>query len=277
MAEAHPVTGQLFDSPVPPGTGWPGDPAQPTTAVAHDARQVRELALEATLAELDARVSVCRACRRLVAWREEVATTGRRASFARQPYWGRPVASLGPADAPIYVVGLAPAANGANRTGRMFTGDRSGDWLWAALYRAGLAMQPTSLHAGDGQGLRGVRMGASVRCAPPANKPTTAEQAACLPWIARELDLVRPRVLLALGGIAWRTVLRLARDAGWQVPRPAPHFGHGAQALLTRPDGGQVTLLGSYHPSQQNTFTGRLTEEMLDQVLARAKALGGLP
>ncbi|WP_172192853.1 uracil-DNA glycosylase [Actinomyces faecalis] len=276
MPDAHPVTYQLFTSPVPPGTGWPGDPATPTTPVARTLQQVKDLARQASLCEVDALVSVCRACPRLVSWREEVATTGRRASFAHQPYWGRPVPSFGPGDAPIYVVGLAPAANGANRTGRMFTGDRSGDWLWAALYRAGLAEQSDSLHAGDGQGLRGVRMGAAVRCAPPANKPTTAEQATCLPWIARELELVQPRVLLALGGIAWTTVLRLARGAGWQVPRPAPRFGHGAESRLLRPDGDAVILLGCYHPSQQNTFTGRLTEEMLDEVLARAKALSGL-
>jgi uracil-DNA glycosylase family 4 len=212
-----------------------------------------------------------------VAWREKVATTGRRASFAHEPYWGRPVPSVGPADARIYVVGLAPAANGANRTGRMFTGDRSGDWLWAALHRAGLARLPDSRCAGDGQGLSGLRMGAAVRCAPPGNKPTASERAACLPWIARELELLDGvRVLLALGGVAWDTALRVVRGAGWGAPRPKPRFGHGAEARLTGPDGRAVLLLGSYHPSQQNTFTGRLTEDMLDAVMARAKTAAGL-
>ena len=226
------------------------------------------------LSALDARVTVCRACDRLVAWREEVARTGRRASFAHEPYWGRPVASVGSADARIYVVGLAPAANGANRTGRMFTGDRSGDWLWAAFHRAGLATSPTSTAAGDGQRLTGARMGAAVRCAPPDNKPTTVERATCAPWLAREIALMpEVKVLLALGGIGWGAVLRVTREAGWVLPRPQPRFGHGATAELTRPDGRAVTLLGSYHPSQQNTFTGRLTEAMLDEVLATAKRL----
>lgn len=277
VSDAHPLTGQFFDSPVPPGTGWPGDPADASTPVARGPAGAARLAARADLPALDARVSVCRACPRLVAWREKVATTGRRASFAHEPYWGRPVPSVGPADARIYVVGLAPAANGANRTGRMFTGDRSGDWLWAALHRAGLARLPDSRCAGDGQGLSGLRMGAAVRCAPPGNKPTASERAACLPWIARELELLDGvRVLLALGGVAWDTALRVVRGAGWGAPRPKPRFGHGAEARLTGPDGRAVLLLGSYHPSQQNTFTGRLTEDMLDAVMARAKAAAGL-
>ena len=184
------------------------------------------------------------------------------------------MASVGAADARIYVVGLAPAANGANRTGRMFTGDRSGDWLWAAFYRAGLATSPTSTAAGDGQRLTGARMGAAVRCAPPANKPTTVERTTCAPWLAREIALMpEVKVLLALGGIGWGAALRVTREAGWTLPRPQPRFGHGATAKLTRPDGRPVTLLGSYHPSQQNTFTGRLTEAMLDEVLETAKRL----
>ena len=243
--------------------------------MARSATDVAHLADSSSdLPELDARITVCRACDRLVAWREEVARTGRRASFAHEPYWGRPVASVGPADARIYVVGLAPAANGANRTGRMFTGDRSGDWLWAAFHRAGLATSPTSTAAGDGQRLVGARMGAAVRCAPPANKPTTVERATCAPWLAHEITLMpEVKVMLALGGIGWGAVLRVTREAGWALPRPQPRFGHGATAELTRPDGRPVTLLGSYHPSQQNTFTGRLTEPMLDEVLATAKRL----
>ncbi|MDU0348936.1 uracil-DNA glycosylase [Actinomyces sp. MRS3W] len=273
----HPITGEFFDSPVPPGTGWPDDPADPDTPVAACADDVERLANGTILADLDARVSVCRACPRLVAWREEVATTGRRAAFAHEPYWGRPVPSLGPDDARIYVVGLAPAANGANRTGRMFTGDRSGDWLFAAFHRAGLARLATSQAAGDGQALMGVRMGAAVRCAPPANRPTATERATCAPWLTREVSLLpRVRVLLALGGIAWDTTLRTVRDSGWDAPRPKPKFGHGAQARLTRPDGREVVLLGCYHPSQQNTFTGRLTADMLDAVLDTAKYLAGL-
>lgn len=278
MSDPHPITGQPFESPVPPGTGWPGDPADASTRVARSAAGVARMAAAVrTLDVLDAEVSVCRACPRLVAWREQVATTGRRAAFADQPYWGRPAPSIGPAGARIYVVGLAPAANGSNRTGRMFTGDRAGDWLWGAFHRAGLAALPTSEHAGDGQELLGARMGAAVRCAPPLNKPTTGEKGTCLPWIARELALMSElRVLVALGGIAWDTALRVARGAGWEVPRPKPAFGHGAEAELVRPDGVPVVLLGSYHPSQQNTFTGRLTEPMLDAVLERAKELAGL-
>lgn len=220
MADPHPITGAFFDSPVPPGTGWPDDPATATTPVARSAADVARLAgASSDLPALDARITVCRACDRLVAWREEVARTGRRASFAREPYWGRPVASVGTTDARIYVVGLAPAANGANRTGRMFTGDRSGDWLWAAFYRAGLATSPTSTAAGDGQRLIGARMGAAVRCAPPANKPTTGERTTCAPWLAREIALMpEVKVLLALGGIGWGAALRVAREAGWSLP-----------------------------------------------------------
>ncbi|MBM6980356.1 MAG: uracil-DNA glycosylase [Actinomyces succiniciruminis] len=276
MPDPHPLTGALFDSPVPPGTGWPEDPADADTPVARDADEVRRLAAEADPATLNARISVCRACPRLVAWREEVATTGRRAAFAHEPYWGRPAPSLGPVDARIFVVGLAPAANGANRTGRMFTGDGS-DWLFAAFHRAGLASLPTSRAAGDGQRLISLRLGSAVRCAPPANKPTTVEKSTCLPWITRELELLgQVRVVLALGGIAWDTALRVVRESGWAVPRPKPRFGHGARAELTRPDGQTVVLLGSYHPSQRNTFTGRLTADMLDAVLSTAKELAGL-
>lgn len=277
MADPHPLTGQLFESPVPPGTGWPGDPATASTPVARTSAGVARLARTRDLAELDARVSVCRACPRLVAWREEVATTGRRAAFADQPYWGRPAFSLGPADAPIYLMGLAPAANGSNRTGRVFTGDRSSDWLWAGLHRAGLASRGTSEAAGDGTAPINVRIGGAVRCAPPGNQPSTAEKTTCRPWITRELELLPElRVILALGGIAWTTAVQVARASGWTVPRPAPRFGHGAEAMLARPDGTPVTLLGSYHTSQYNTSTGVMTVEMLDAVLARAKELARL-
>ncbi|QDO89749.1 uracil-DNA glycosylase [Ornithinimicrobium ciconiae] len=269
--DPHPLTGQEFPSPVPPGTGWPGDPATADTAVARTATQVARLASRAqTTAELDAMVTVCRACPRLVDWRESVATTGRRASFAAQPYWGRPAAGFGPAGAPVLVVGLAPAANGANRTGRMFTGDRSGDWIYAALHRGGFATQASSEHAGDGLELQGIRIVSAVRCAPPQNKPTTAEKATCAPWLHRELELAEPtlRSILALGSIGWDATLRTVREMGWVVPRPKPKFGHGATAELTTPHGRTVRLVGSYHVSQQNTFTGKLTEAMLDEVIA---------
>jgi uracil-DNA glycosylase family 4 len=236
------------------------------------------LALSATddLAELDARVSVCRACPRLVDWREEVALR-KRASFADQPYWGRPIAGWGAADPSVLIVGLAPAANGGNRTGRIFTGDRSGDWLFASLHRVGLARQATSVHAGDGQALIDARMAAAVRCAPPDNKPTPVERDTCAPWIQQELRLVAPsvRAVVCLGSFGWAAALKALRGAGYAVPRPLPKFGHGVEVPLTGP--GDLTVLGCYHPSQQNTFTGRLTEDMLDAVFARAQELAAGP
>ena len=268
----HPVTGQLFESPAPPGAGWPGDPATPATPVARTALQVERLAARAgSIAELDAAVSVCRACPRLVQWRETVATEGKRASFADQPYWGRPGPGFGDPQPQILVVGLAPAANGTNRTGRMFTGDRSGDWIYAGLHRAGYASQPTSTHSGDGQSLTAVRIVAAVRCAPPANKPTPVERHTCGHWLDRDLALAAPglRSMLALGAIAWDATLASARRLGWTVPRPGPRFAHGGETPLTTNAGRPIRLLGSYHVSQQNTFTGRLTEVMLDEVLAR--------
>jgi uracil-DNA glycosylase family 4 len=268
----HPVTGQLFGSPVPPGTGWPGDPASSDTPVAHTRDEARLLAASAgTLTELNALVSVCRACPRLVAWREEVAVRQRRAAFADQPYWGRPGPSFGDPEAQVLIVGLAPAANGTNRTGRMFTGDRSGDWLYAALHRAGFASQPGSWASGDGLELTGIRITASVRCAPPANRPSPEERATCGAWLDRDLALAAPRLrtLLALGSIAWDATLASARRLGWDVPRPKPRFGHGAEAELTTGPGHDVRVVGSYHVSQQNTFTGKLTAQMLDEVLAR--------
>ena len=274
MAELHPhpLTGQLFASPVPPGTGWPEDPAAPDTPVAARASSVRRLAASANgLGELEARVSVCRACPRLVDWREEVARTGRRA-YLGQPYWGRPIAGWGDEAAWLLVIGLAPAAHGGNRTGRVFTGDRSGDWIFAALHRAGWAARPTSEVAGDGQTLTGVRIAAPVRCAPPDNKPLPIERDTCAPWFDRELTLLQPSltVMFALGGFAWEAALAAARRQGWTVPVPRPKFGHGAEVLLKRPDGKAIRLVGCYHVSQQNTFTGRLTEPMLDAVLAQA-------
>jgi uracil-DNA glycosylase family 4 len=272
--DPHPVTGVRFESPVPPGSGWPGDPATAATPVARSAAQADALACTSPdVAELDARVSVCRACPRLVEWRENVATEGRRASFADQPYWGRPGPGFGDPAAPVLVVGLAPAANGTNRTGRMFTGDRSGDWLYAALHRAGYASQPRSWASGDGLVLHGIRIIAAVRCAPPANKPTTLEKVACAHWLDRDLELAAPglRSVLALGSIAWDATLGSARRLGWDVPRPKPRFGHAAEATLTTPDGRAVRLVGSYHVSQQNTFTGKLTEAMLDGAIARLR------
>ncbi|HKC28986.1 MAG TPA: uracil-DNA glycosylase [Jatrophihabitans sp.] len=260
--------------PVPPGSGWPGDPATPRTAVAHSATDVDRLAKSArTLHELNARASVCRACPRLVAWREQVATEKRRA-FADQTYWGRPVASFGPEDARILVVGLAPAAHGANRTGRMFTGDRSGDWLYASLHRVGLANQPTSVSADDGLQLRGVRISAPVRCAPPANKPAPDERDACRPWLVRELQLLWPnlRVVVVLGAFGWAALWPTLRAAGIAAPLRPPAFGHGVEAEA---DG--RTVLACYHVSQQNTFTGRLTAPMLDAIFTRAATLAGLP
>jgi uracil-DNA glycosylase len=261
---------------VPPGTGWPGDPATPETPVATTPAQVRRLARSAPLDELDARVSVCRACPRLVRWREEVAQT-KRAAYRDETYWGRPVPGWGSPTPRILIVGLAPAAHGANRTGRVFTGDRSGDWLFASLHRVGLARQATSTYADDGQELIGARMVATVRCAPPQNLPTVAERDTCAPWIEAELGLLAEhvRVVVALGGYGWDATLRSYGAIGWDVVRPKPRFGHGAEARLVR-SGQEVLLLGCYHPSQQNTFTGRLTEPMLDAVLGRAAALATL-
>jgi uracil-DNA glycosylase len=277
----HPATGQAFASPVPPGTGWPGDPSSSDTPVADAPDAVRRLARSAAdLAELEARVAVCRACPRLVAWREQVAVEKRRA-FAADPYWGRPLPGWGDEQAWLLVVGLAPAAHGGNRTGRIFTGDRSGDWIFAALHRAGFATQPHSLHSADGQQLVGVRMAAPVRCAPPANKPTPAERDTCAPWFDREVALLEPtlRVVLALGGFAWEVFLAAAGRIGWTLPATVgsgrPRFAHGASVVLERPSGQAVALLATYHVSQQNTFTGRLTEAMLDDVLARARQAGG--
>jgi uracil-DNA glycosylase family 4 len=267
-----------FPSPVPPGAGWPGDPATAATPVAHNKDDVRRLAVAAVaepygqgLHALSAQESVCRACPRLVAWREEVAVTKRKA-YAAEPYWGRPIPGWGAEQPAILVLGLAPAAHGGNRNGRIFTGDRSGDWIFAALHRAGLATRATSVHAADGQELIGARMVAAVRCAPPGNAPTPEERNTCGPWLDAELALVRPyvRVVVVLGGFAWQVALGALARAGREIPRPRPRFGHGAETRLD-----DLTLLGCFHPSQQNTFTGKLTEPMLDAVLSRAVDLAG--
>ncbi|QJW35394.1 uracil-DNA glycosylase [Cellulosimicrobium protaetiae] len=254
-----------------------------------------------TLAALDARLVECRACPRLVAWREHVADV-KRASFRDDDYWARPVPGFGDERAGILVVGLAPAAHGANRTGRMFTGDRSGDFLFASVHRTGLANQATSVSADDGLLLTGIRVTAPVRCAPPDNKPTPEERHRCGPYLAREVELLGDtvRVAVVLGGFGWQALLSTLAEQGWDVPRPRPRFAHGAEVTLLRAapppaggaatggpgrepaDGGHaapeqtLTLLGCFHVSQQNTFTGRLTPQMLDDVLLRARDLAGL-
>jgi uracil-DNA glycosylase len=220
------------------------------------------------LAELNAEVTACTKCPRLVEWRQRVARE-KRASFADWTYWGRPVPGWGDPAARILVVGLAPAAHGGNRTGRIFTGDRSGDWLFASLYRCGLANQSTSEHRDDGLQLEDVYISAVVKCAPPANKPTIDERDTCLPYLVRELQLLpHVRAIVALGSFGWDGALRAWELAGNPRPRPRPRFGHLAETKL-----GEITLIGSYHPSQQNTFTGKLTEEMTDAVFRRARSL----
>jgi len=265
---------------------------------------------EAALAQLNREVVQCRACPRLVAWREKVAQE-KRASFADEEYWGRPVPSFGDPDAGVLVVGLAPAAHGANRTGRMFTGDRSGEWLYRALHRAGFANRPDSVARNDGLTLTDVWITAGVRCAPPANRPTPGERKRCRPFLERELDILLPRLrcIVALGGFAFDHTLRLLRDRGLPVPSPKPRFGHGVEVPVTvNQDEGEtsrapsapstsspaswrdpasqrddvsrrdpasraVHLLASYHPSQQNTFTGTLTEEAFDAIWTRAREI----
>jgi uracil-DNA glycosylase family 4 len=220
-----------------------------------------------SLDRIGADIAVCSRCPRLVGWRQEAAAEPP-LRFRGAEYWARPVPGFGDARARLLVLGLAPAAHGGNRTGRVFTGDRSGDWLYRALHRAGFASQATSVARGDGQSLRDCYVTVAVRCAPPDNRPTTDERDRCQPFLAREISaLDRMRVIVALGGFAWAAALRVLRERGNALPSPRPRFGHGVEALV-----GDVTLLGSYHPSQQNTFTGRLREEDLDAVFARARA-----
>ena len=228
----------------------------------------------AALAELDARLVDCRACPRLVAWREQVARE-KRAAFRDETYWGRPVPGFGPADAALLIVGLAPAAHGANRTGRMFTGDRSGAVLFAALHAVGLASRPTALHAHDGLQLRGTRITAPVHCAPPDNAPTPQERARCSAWLRAELALLQPRAVVVLGAFGWQALLPVLAGAGWEVPRPRPRFGHGAHVALPGPHG-PLHVFGCYHVSQQNTFTGKLTPAMLEDVLRAAAQAAGI-
>lgn len=228
---------------------------------------VRRLAgRAASLDDLDDGVACCRACPRLVAWREKVAVE-KRASFAADTYWGRPAPGFGPVDARIAVLGLAPAAHGANRTGRVFTGDRSGDWLFASMHRTGLANQALSVNADDGLALIDTRIVAAVRCAPPENKPTPAERDTCQPWLVRELELIRPtlKVVVVLGGFGWAALWPALEAIQIKTPKPRPKFGHGVEI-----DVAGLTILGCFHPSQQNTFTGRLTEPMTDGIFQRA-------
>jgi uracil-DNA glycosylase family 4 len=224
-----------------------------------------------SLESLKEEIVGCVRCPRLVEWREKTAANPPR-RYLGQDYWGRPLPGFGDPGARIVLVGLAPAAHGGNRTGRMFTGDRSGDWLYAALHRARLANQALAVSRDDGLRLDDAYITAVNRCPPPANKPTPAERDNCLPYLVRELELLeRARVVVTLGSYAWDGTLRAMRERAVEVPRPKPRFGHGAEATA-----GPYTLLGCYHPSQQNTFTGKLTEPMLDSVFARARELAGI-
>jgi uracil-DNA glycosylase len=221
-----------------------------------------------SLKVLNSQIVVCRACPRLVAWRESVAAT-KRAAFAADDYWGAPLTGFGDPGARVLIVGLAPAAHGGNRTGRIFTGDRSGDWLFASLYRCGFANQPTSVDKDDGLALRGAYVTAAVRCAPPNNRPAPDERDRCRTYLVREMDiLARVKVAVPLGVFAWDALLRALVDRGAPIPSPRPQFGHGAEVTI-----GGLQVVGCYHPSQQNTFTGKLTEAMLDEVFTHARVL----
>ena len=220
---------------------------------------------------LDKAIVKCRQCPRLVEWREEVAVTKRK-SYENEKYWGKPVPGFGPSDARLVILGLAPGAHGANRTGRVFTGDSSGDWLYKALFKAGLAKIPTSTYANDGQELIDTRILCAVRCAPPDNKPSTEEKATCAPFFENEIALLLPTAqsFLALGSLAWDSIYKTLKDLGCEMPSPKPKFGHGNSYQFTSSNGEKKKVVGSYHPSQQNTFTGKLTEKMLDSVIKQS-------
>ncbi len=276
LASAFSVTAMLALAPVKlpvlavffPSEQPPSRTARQRLPAMSARRDTTQSLRETPLAALAAEVEACRRCPRLVAWREQVARE-KRAAHASEHYWGRPVAGFGDPAARIAILGLAPAAHGANRTGRVFTGDRSGDFLFAALWRAGLANQPSSRARDDGLRLEGAWVTAAVRCAPPANRPTPQERDRCLPYAQRELDLLADvRVIVCLGAFAWDAALRLLAARGAPLARPRPRFGHGAEA---------APLLGCFHPSQQNTFTGKLTAEMIDAVFARAASLASAP
>ncbi|MFC9873256.1 uracil-DNA glycosylase [Nocardia salmonicida] len=226
------------------------------------------------IAALDGLVSTCRACPRLVAWREEIAVV-KRAAFRDEEYWGRPVPGFGPADARILVVGLAPAAHGGNRTGRMFTGDPSGNVLFGALHAVGSATGAHPVSLDDGIELLDTRLTAPVHCAPPDNKPTPEERRRCAPFLSRELELLGPtlRVIVVLGGFGWQALFTVLSAGDWNVPRPRPRFTHGAQVVITHPDGRSITVLGSYHVSQRNTATGKVSPAMIEDILLQAKKI----
>jgi len=225
-----------------------------------------------SLEVLDKKIIACNKCPRLVQWREEVAVVKRK-SYEDQTYWGKPVPGFGPSDARIIIVGLAPGAHGANRTGRIFTGDSSGDWLYKALHKAGLATIPTSTSAADGQKLIDTRITCAVRCAPPDNKPSTEEKAECADYLITEINLLLPtaRCFVALGSFAWSAIIKSLRTLDQQIPAPTPKFGHAESFTAIGPDAVKRLVIGSYHPSQQNTFTGKLTEPMLNAVIKKAK------
>ena len=225
----------------------------------------------AGIKKLDNEIIACTACPRLVSWRKEISITKRK-SYQDETYWGKPVTGFGPSDAKLVIVGLAPGAHGANRTGRIFTGDSSGDWLYRALHKAGLAKIPTSTSANDGQELIDTRIICAVRCVPPDNKPSNEEKATCSPFMQREIELLLPttKSYLALGNFAWGALLARLSELGFEIPKPKPKFGHGAKFKSIGPDGLSRLIVGSYHPSQQNTFTGKLTEKALDAVIKTA-------
>ena len=230
-----------------------------------------EAARSKNLLALDRHITKCDACPRLVKWREEVAETKRRA-YVDQKYWGKPVTGFGPTDAKLLIIGLAPGAHGANRTGRIFTGDSSGDWLYGSLHRNGLAREAFSISRNDGQELIDTRITCAVRCVPPDNKPSRKEVANCSHWLVREMELLAPTVrsFLALGNIAWKATITTLRLLDEELPRKLPKFGHGASFNFRASDGNTKLVIGSYHPSQQNTFTGKLTRNQLDAVIRKA-------